>query len=488
MTKQIFYDTNDLELVKSRLQGILTISEVDAANLAKRTYQDEVLAVAKVFNRASETLHRKWTTSILGNVPPEAWEVGAHGEEQVIPTKESSLRLWSPETSESQKENSRIGHVRQQIFSELFESMLPYRRKLYGPMMRWIVYPSEAPVQLAESALGSDTFFGHVIALLERWHDLQLQEYEKAWLRRHQWPRDETIPSAQTQAMSCQALDHLKLVLAGWLEVEAKENRETPDSLLALISANLSANRVLIEFAALEARGREAAGLAIGIVEKLNSFGIAEIPACMFLDPPGALLRLKALLTDWFGPRGLLIGPDSIFQRPMNHSDIDLTMKWSLQLQVDYIGSRGRRGGSEEALENHGKPMHLFIFALTLVGAYYGNAKTDNEFKGKSNSSYAVFPGRKLISKGVSEAPPPHAAALLKQAYGLIFFGNSGWNIAADGVRNYASVCSVKRSHIQQLVRFAIKNRPSSVLLELNQRLSEMKENPPLDYDQAKPH
>lgn len=441
-----------------------------------------MLAVAKVFNLASEALHHKWVASILGNVPPEAWEVGLHGEDQVMPTKDSSLRLWSNGVLEPSEENLRIGQIRQQIFSELLKAMPPLRRKQYEPMMHWIVDPTNAPVCLAKDALGSDTFFGHTIALLEQWQDMQLQENERAWLQHHQWPRDRAIPPAQIQAMSRQAFDYLKEVLANWLEEEPTNKQPVPDSLLALISANLSANRVLIEFAAKEARGREAAELAVGIVEKLNNLDITEIPESMHLGPAGALLRLKTLLTNWFGPRGRLIGSSFGFQRPMNHSDIDLTVKWSMQLQGDYICSRGHRGGQEEAMENHGKPMHLFIFALTLVGAFYSNAKTDNEFKGKSNSSYAVFPGRKLIAKGASEIPPPHAAELLKQAYGLIYFGNVGWNILADGVRDYATTCSVKRSHIQQLVRFAIKNRTSSTLLELNKRLSEAKDIPPLHF------
>jgi len=315
--------------------------------------------------------------------------------------------------------------------------------------------------------------------------DRQLYASEQLWVQRHQWAKSQSVPAKVTRALSRQALDHFKKILSQWFEEDAAGQQSASDSLLALISANLSANRVLLEFAAKEARGREAAGLAIGILGQLNKLGITEVPVEMDnLCPRDAILQLKDGLTNWFGPKGRLVGPDSEFKRPMNHSDIDLAVRWSAQLQEMYIHTRGQRGGPEEARDNHGKSPHLFIFALTLVGAFYNSVKTDNEFKGKSNSSYAVFPGRKLISIGASHAPPPHAAELLMQAYGQIFFGNQDWDILASRVREHAETASIKRAHIEQLVRFATKGRPSSSLLGLSRRLTEIQSQfLPIDSD-----
>lgn len=50
MPRNVSYDTNDLELVKSRLRGILTCDEKTAATLAKNTFSHEVLDVATIFN------------------------------------------------------------------------------------------------------------------------------------------------------------------------------------------------------------------------------------------------------------------------------------------------------------------------------------------------------------------------------------------------------------------------------------------------------
>lgn len=479
MPHRVPYLTGDLELVKSRLQGILTCDEPTAAKLAKSDFPTEVLAVAKIFNEATESLHHKWGPAILGSVPPEAWVLGSHGEEEVRPTKDASLRLWSLEGSEQSKENFRIGQIRQQVFTELQVAMPASLQKHYRSMLSWVRDQSEAPLKLASGPLGSDTVFGHLIACLEKWMDMRLQETEKFWLQQHDWPISTSVPPKVIQELSREARDYLKGVLTRWFDKDSSAAKPIQNSLLALVSVNLSANRVLLEYAAKEARGLEAADLAIGILEKLNKRGITEVPVVMDnLSPDGARQMLKDVLTSWFGPGGSLIGLDSDFKRPMNHTDIDLAVRWSTELQEQYIVSRGQRGGLHEARENHGKSPHTFMFAMTLVGAFYNSAKTDNEFKGRSNSSYAVFPGRKLISKGATRTPPSHAAELLMQAYGQIFFGNSGWDIVADGVTAYAKTTSIKRAHIQQLIRFAIKDRTSSSVLKLSKHLDEMKDRP----------
>ncbi|PKA71066.1 hypothetical protein ATI02_4018 [Pseudomonas baetica] len=70
------------------------------------------------------------------------------------------------------------------------------------------------------------------------------------------------------------------------------------------------------------------------------------------------------------------------------------------------------------------------------------------------------------------------------QAYGQIFFGNQDWDILASRVREHAETASIKRAHIEQLVRFATKGRPSSSLLGLSRRLTEIQSQfLPIDSD-----
>ncbi|WEK09405.1 MAG: hypothetical protein P0Y51_31290 [Candidatus Pseudomonas colombiensis] len=255
MTRRVPYDTNDLELVKSRLQGILTCDEREAATLAKTTFRDEVLAVANIFHEATESLHHKWALAILGNVPLEAWVEGSHGEQEIEPSKDASLRLWSPDAPEHLAENLRIGQIRQQVFTRLLEAIPSSQKKHYKPMLSWIYEHTEAPLKLSSSALGSDTIFGHVLACLEKWMDMQLLTSEQLWVSQNQWPKSRSVPPEVTQKLSRRVLEHFKDVLSRWFEEDAADQQIVSNSLLALISANLSANRVLLEFAAKEARG-----------------------------------------------------------------------------------------------------------------------------------------------------------------------------------------------------------------------------------------
>lgn len=481
MSRQVLYDTNDLELVKSRLQVILTCDKKEAARLAKTTFRFETLIVSKIFSNASNALHHKWTSAILGSVPPEAWVEGGHGETHVKPSKEASLRLWSPEEANLHEENMIIGEVRKGVFNELLNAMPAAHKKQYKLMFSWINDPAKATLGLATSPFGSDTLFGHVLIYLEMWLDKQLEESEKLWLVKNTWPKDRCIPPQITRELSSKALEHCKKTLSMWFDEDSASAAKTPNNLLALISANLSANRVLLEFAAKEARGQEAADLAIGILKKLNNKGIIGIPPEIYeLDILEAAHHLVYLLKTFFGPRGQFISKESDFKRPMNYSDIRNAVIRSLQLQENYIATRGRRGGPIEARKNHGQSHNLFVFCLTMIGAFYNNSKTDNEFKGKSNSSYAVFPARNNKFEEAENAITLHADELLKQAYGQIYYGNIGSNILADGVRDHAHTASIKRAHVQQLLSFAIKSRSSSVLLALGKRLYEKKENLPL--------
>ncbi len=487
MSHYVFYSTNELEVVKSRLQVILSCEKKEVAKLVKSDFRQEVLTVAEIFSYATNALHHKWAAAILGSVPLDRWVEGIHGERHIEPSKEASLRLWSPELPKDLKENLIIGNVRKEIFNKLLNSMPAQTKKHYKDIFTWVNDPSEAPFELASGPLGSDTVFGSLLIFLEKWMDAQLQESEKLWLFNNDWPTDKCVPPEITRELSLQALEHCQHTLSTWLDEDTHELTSAPDSLLALISANLSANRALLEFAATDARGHEAASLAIDILNKLNRLGIIKIPSEIYnITLREAASTLLGVLKILFGHGGKLISPDSDFKRPMSNSDIYIAVKRSLQLQENYIATRGSRGGPIHARENHGKSHNLFIFCLTMIGAFYANSKTANEFKGKSNSSYAVFPARSIKAADTNDIIPIHADELLKQAYGQIYFGNIDNGILAAGVIDHAKTASIKRAHIQQLIFFTTKNRPSSCLLKLAKRFLETKENFPLMKENIK--
>ncbi|MDC8757851.1 hypothetical protein [Janthinobacterium fluminis] len=70
-----------------------------------------------------------------------------------------------------------------------------------------------------------------------------------------------------------------------------------------------------------------------------------------------------------------------------------------------------------------------------------------------------------------------NAEELLKQSYGQMHFSNEdgGWRLLADRVVAYANMHSAKRSHTQQLLYFAVKNRSLRQLFALYHQLQLMR-------------
>lgn len=474
--KRVPYQPSDLELVKTKLSGILSQPVGDISQLVRKKYPDDIVPLADIFLSIASSLHHKWASTLLALVPAEAWQLNAVGEEHIVPDDSASLRyLSTSDVSAESKEQQQV-EQRKALFAQLTERMSPLQLKYYRPMLHWVDVSTLNDAHHARHGFSSDTAFGMNLYILEGMMDALVLDGEMRWARQHQWPESESIPAEITRACSRTARDKLCEIIEQWCG-DGEQASPVPESLLALTSANLSVNRALLEFAAMDARGKEAAGMTVPFLRALNQQGIVELPHIMddiSLDDAVALLR--KLLSSWFGHGGSVLQDSAFFRRPMNESDVEIILTWSRHLQEEYIRGRGHRGGPDKAREYHGSSNNLFIFAMTLVAAFYSNTRTKYEFMTHSNSTYAVFPDRGEVVKGKREAPPTHAAQILQQAYGQMFFANSSWNLQAEKVQRHAETSSIKRAHIEQLLRFAVKGRSSSQLLCLFNRLQAMKE------------
>lgn len=470
------YLTAELELVKSKLPGILTRRPDGIANWVRKEHSSEVLALAKAFNRTASQCH-KWQAAVLAQVPVSAWASGPGAQLHLKPSSAASMRYLSRESlGEDAVSELKQVETRKMLFVELLEQMSPSSRSIYRPMLRWVPYDELGDTSVAQFPLSSDTAFGYNLFVLENMMAEQLRVYEEKWHTENNWPEDQSIPSEVTRACSLGAQQHLSKLVERWCEDSARLSC-VPESLLALTSANLSVNRALLELAAAEARGMEAASMNEKFLRALNQRGVLEVPHVIDdCGPDEFESQLRKILISWFGHGGLMLQPSSIsFRRPMNTSDIDMVVLWSGQLQQTYMQERGAMGGPDAAHKAHGSSCNRFIFAIVMAGAFYCNTGTAHEFTGHSNSTYAVFPDRGEVVRGKRETPPTHAAHFLKQAYGQVFFANSGWDLRFERVREYAETASIKRSHLQQLLHFAVKKRTSRELLALHQNLQRVR-------------
>lgn len=473
MAHHVPYLTADLELLKAKLSGILSRTEAEVVALIKQHYADEVIDLVQIFEAVPRDLNRKWMAALLAQVPLTAWRKGPGGEMQVDPDQGASARYLTlvPLPDDAEYEHKHLT-ARKQLFERLLEKMPPAASRVYRPMLRWVQYDELGDPGMTNHPLASDTLFGHSLNSFEELMQLQIAQYERQWRESRSWPSEISIPCSVTRECSQASLEHFSKIVQQWLENgESQEQEASTDTLHALTSANLSVNRMLLEIAAVEARNEEAADLVVSTLQALNDQGVTEVPARFDrLGLEEGVDALRTLFKAWFGYGGSMLAGSSIFTRPMNDSDIESVLAWSQQIRDSYIKTRSRHDP-----DNHRTCCHLFIFCLPIIGAFYLGTVTAREFTGKSNSRYSVFPGRALIARGKAQSPRPHANYILMLAYGMIFHSNTDWNLFSGCVRDHATTSSIKRSHIQQLVSFATKNRTPRELLVLHNALQKLR-------------
>ncbi|MBP0941011.1 hypothetical protein V2K16_14415 [Pseudomonas alliivorans] len=473
MPPRALYRTDQLEIVKRKLPGVLTLTVKEVACLAKQFHPDEVDRLATILVEAPARLHHKWLAQIMGSVPIKAWVTGPDNELYVSAPKEASMRFLSERLPLRERtKRAQLEAFRTELFYDLFSNMTPLKRRFHEPMLALASPEDLQPYFPGWMQPTAETNFGLELLHLEKMFDLLVSNEEQKWVAENAHPTSLTLPNDALRKCSEKALVFVLNRLEQWIREDAPEAEKAPNSMLGLVSANLSANRAMLEYSAVDDRGVEAAKLTEGFLRALNAKGITEVPMEMnALAPDTSLFVLKNLLQKWFSHEGLLIEPSGFFNRTMTDSDINIVVTWAPIVQESYIRSQAASRPFAEVMGAHDSSNNLFIFALALVGAFYQSTRTSHEFTGRSNSVYSVFPGRALHKSNRVIVPPTHALTVLIQTYGLIFFANSDWDLFPDRVIARAETKRIRRAHFQQLLCFMTKGRSSGELVLLHRRL-----------------
>lgn len=459
------YSQADLESVKRHLADILTVAPLEVSALA-RQHPSEVTRLAIIFAAAKDRLHHNWAQALLAKVPLSAWEEPSEYAFRIAPTKAASMRFLL--RGEPSEDALKLKENRRALLGDLLEHMDGPNRLAYRPMLEWVDIRTAWP-KAGALELPSDTAFGHSMEIIEGVLRDQVLIYEQNFRKEYSIPPTVATPMAVQLVASEMASQAIAAQIEQFCLTESDVAEAVKDNFLARISANISVNRALLENAAIDARGQEAADMCIPFLQRLNLHGMLHVPLDLQHDfDDGGESEIREKFTQMFAAGGLLAQVDDYFKRHMTESDIEMVVSWSKQLQESYISSRGIYGGREE----HGLPAHRFIFALAVAAAFYETSQTAREFTGHSRPTYAVFPDRGYTARGLRSEPSVHAAEILMQAYGQMYHSNEeGWALLADNVAAYAKMRSAKRSHIQQLLYFAVKNRDSRQLFALFRHL-----------------
>lgn len=466
------YRTPDLELVKRNLSGILSLSADVVSKMLQSEYPNDVVPLATTFRAVSSDVPL-WQAAVLAQVPETAWVEGPRGVLHIRPEEAASMRFLSHEVpdEDAEQELAQV-HARKVLFEKLLDAMPAASKLAYRDMMHWVDYKEHPDPKVWSFPLSSDSAFGYNLFKLESLMSDQLRFHETKCRDLLNMPESQTTPAKVTFACLRAVEDDMRYLIQRWSAVNDSEEL-VPECLLAQVSANLSVNRALLELAAMEARGKEAEEMCVSFLHELNRQGLASIPKEVDEWADQEFEReLRRLLTQWFGQGGSMLQSKLFSRGPMSDADIVMVDLWSRDLQQRYMRVRGASCKFKQAKDAHGGRHNRFIFALAMVGAYYTKTTTVWEFTGHSNPRYAVFPASNEASVGNREAAATHAAQVLLQAYGMIFYANSDWNLSGTRVREYAEIASVKRSYHQAMLRFAVKGRSSKELLSLHNVLA----------------
>ncbi len=449
------YDRDDLNIVMNKLCDIFGEpheKKQDIRKWVRETFPDEIQPLCDVFRMAQEKLHHKWAGAILAVLPESAWVEDEDGIRLNTKGIGSSMRFLSRQPADSElSESVLLTATRKELITNLLNNMPKAKRKFYSSMLCW------CESQCLDFPMSGDSELGLLLGNVGYLYEEVVKEFEHDWRRNNPIPDSECMPPELTCELSKKALQQFIIFIESTYQRFAPECN-APESLMALVSAHISCNRILLEMAAQDARGKEATDMCLSFLLELNNKGLMEVPNEISVCLPTEIDKvLRILLKKWFFYGGEFLKTGSYFSRHMTNTHIENIVFWSGKLQKRYITGRGRMGGELA----HGGNNNRFIFALVLVAAFYSNAKTEYELKMsyRKNSTYAVFPNKNNkieLSK--------HAEDVLLKSYGLVFFSNIDWELNSERLKNYSHATSVKRMCLQLIVNAMIKGRTCSEL------------------------
>jgi hypothetical protein len=475
------YETKRILL---RIEAILSVEEDRKGELRswikQCKFKNDLASFYDISEKATFKLNTQWMKAILAALPDKFWSVSQDGIPQLDQTgSAASLRLLSNAwDGEEQQESVLHQAARKEVMQALFDRIPMPDQSAYREMFSWReILGNEG------SEVSGDTSFGLVLIELELMMEVMFAEQERIWRIQSHFDESLTTPVEEIEKFSTIALRQtFYFMLRCW---DYGNNKlETPDSLLALLSANMSCNKIVLEYAAMNNRGLEALEMTVSFLGELNAHGVKKVPPEFdFLSPAECDDAIFTLFQRWFGHNGDFIRSGTSFAKHMTNSDIQLLVNLSRELQKNYITTRGCTllAQAGQAQKIHGSSTNRFIFALVLAAAFYSKARTDQEFIVGKNASYSVFPARRSIKHG--DLLTIHAKDVLLKAYGLVFFGGRGWNLVPDDIEQYARGTEIRRSHNQLAILCAVKGRSCKELVALYETLKQLRVNPGLVFE-----
>ena len=447
-------------LVLNKLPSIATCGEDEVRVLLEHAPQ-LCTRLAEAFERVTQNNSvaptdslkpgsREWLHHTMASLPLSNVYIYKCGALSIKPTPDASLRYLLMDYMPDHKAIVDKGVLNRELLClSLYGQLSSMGKKYYGPIAEW-----RTDLWLSEDySLQGDVAIAKYIHLVEalffnRYAALETDVRKELGLPKRQPTPIKYIEQLAKGAKSL-VLERLNRYIA-----PVPSDAGTPDDGIVMTLVHVAANRVLLESACRDDLTQRATPANVLLLGALNEAGIDEVPV-LATDAD-----VKTCLQDWFGKGGQVCMKAG--WKAMSEEDIEVMLKHASQTQTMYRRTRGvilvKR--EPDAFNTLGDKL---CFSLALAACYFGKVTVRNELVGQLHSEYLVFPKRDQQRR---ENPlSPNALEMVMTMFGQIAMSNSGWNLQATEVDNYAHATSLRRGHLQSLIFDVFKTWTPSQLL-----------------------
>ncbi|WP_404417227.1 hypothetical protein LG277_05480 [Vreelandella aquamarina] len=474
------YTIDDYALVKRKLLDILTCNRFYSSNIIKSSDENEIRNLAVIFEEMPDFINNNWLSAIVGKLPVSSWKFDCEIGLEVNAEKDSSLRLQAnmQATNYGLKENNDL-YAREVIFKRLADRIRgAWCRRTYSDTIGWQNEPFAHDIAGSFFSGKGDTGFFSNLLKLQYAFDYCIYSKKELLCAGYDNGSYDDCNYTDSKKIPILALNKITFILDSWFG-EYLYDAKYPESVLALVSMNLSANRLIIELSEYEELSKHAFEVGCEVVRGLGSFKWMHFYAEK--GGIGSVTRLKEILkknlTALFGKDGSLVNSKEYFDRVMQPSEIEIVANWSHDILKDLkLNSWFDLSNLRHLSMQNNKMQTMFLISLCIAGAFYSKSKVKHEFFGNSTPYYSVFPGRINManSNGVF-IPRPHALNFILLVYKEVVSLINDDSLSLNELENNRAYNSLRRGLSQQLISFAVKNRTSGELKYLDKKLSALK-------------
>lgn len=475
--------TNQTPALAKLIANILTISMGEAKGLIDK-YEEDAEAIYNILvarQGIDDLLSRKWRKTVIALLPMDCWvpldpSVPKGSPYFVEGAETPPATLWHCRVVDAianreETEETRNAEVarraeadRKLIMEELAAALSREHRTLFAPLVGWY---GDGALEQSRQKFAAEILKHHpgredinlwvVMDVVEEFISVFRCPIEKGFRKSLDLADYMPTPPRYIGGMEALAIHEGYSLISDVLENVGGSYPDTegkPGHLLLTVLCNLAANRLLLERFRVHELGKIATRANVAFLKTLAQCGVHEAP----LQGNESFEKgLKEVLTKVVGP-GSKWARTVGLEQGLKGVDLDNVMHLGKKAFDEYLRTRGR------SLAEHTGPLEQFVAVLALTACWFERAKVPN-MNNPSARELSAFPVNSSFPENWQ--PTAEHMELYKIMIGQLLFGNTGYELNADSVTEYAEAHRARHACIQHFLSDTFKRNAPSLLLTL---------------------